>query len=330
MKRLIFLILTAFAVHTYAIDFESREINVTTADGIQLGATLTLPETPKAAIVLATGSGIQNRDEELLGKKPFKTLAEALSNAGYAVLRVDDRGFANTSEAKNATIDTDMADTRAALATLDSILPKIRKGIIGHSCGGTTAIRLAATDCRVDFIITLAAPAWVGDSIIMSQARALAVAVTGKWEAEALQRELMTIAKSPTPAFMARPMMIAAISAQMGEISQMPQVRQQIEAQVDGVLGPWMRSMLRFDPAESIAAVNIPFLALNGSKDMQVLPQNLETIKRLNPRANTLLMDGHNHLFQHATTGLPQEYATLEGDISNETLDAIITWLNKL
>ena len=330
MKKLLLAIAIAMAPNVFATDYENHEVTITTSDGTELGATLTLPQRPKAAILLVTGSGIQNRDEEIVGKTPFKTLAEALSGAGYAVLRVDDRGFRNPSDAEHATIDTDLDDARSAFIKMDSLMSGVKKGIIGHSSGGTVAIRLGASEPKVDFIVTLAAPAWQGDSIIMSQARALATALTGRWDGEALQRELMTIAKSPTPTFMARPAMIAAMTSGMGEIAKMPQVRQQIEAQIDGILSPWYRSMLRFDPAESISAVKIPFLALNGSKDIQVLPQNLETIKQLNPQSETLLLDGHNHLFQHATTGLPQEYSTLEGDLSQETLDAIIAWLNKL
>ena len=109
------------------------------ADGVEMGATLTWPAKeirPKAVLVLATGSGIQNRDEEIMGKKPFKTLAEFLSSNGFAVLRVDDRGFANPGDAVIATFDTYTDDVAAAVSLVDSLYPAIPVGIIGHSCGG--------------------------------------------------------------------------------------------------------------------------------------------------------------------------------------------------
>lgn len=330
MKKYLVWLVCLAAGQVAAGGYESREIVVTTSDGIELGATLTLPYEPKAAILLITGSGVQNRDEEIMGKKPFKTLAEGLTEAGFAVLRVDDRGYTNSADAEGITIETDLEDSRAALAVLDSLIPEVRKGLIGHSSGGTVAIRLGATDPRADFIITLAAPAWKGDSLLMAQSRALAMAMNGKWEQEALQRELVSIAASKAPTAMARPMLTAIMNRELGAVAMMPQVKVQIEAQIDGILSPWMRSMLQYDPAEDIKNIKLPFLAINGNRDLQVPVANLRTIKELNPSAETIEMEGHNHLFQKSQSGLPQEYATLDGDLSNETLSAIISWLVKI
>ncbi|MBE6305734.1 MAG: alpha/beta hydrolase [Bacteroidales bacterium] len=330
MKKYLAWLIGLMASQVSAGDYESREISVTTSDGIELGATLTLPHKPKAAILLITGSGVQNRDEEIMGKTPFKTLAGALGEAGFAVLRVDDRGYANSADAEGITIDTDMEDSRAALAKLDSLIPGVKKGLIGHSSGGTVAIRLGATDTRADFIITLAAPAWKGDSLLMAQSRALATAMTGKWDQEALQRELVSIAASNTPTALARPTLMAIMSRELGVAATMPQVKAQIEVQINGILSPWMRSMLRYDPAEDIKNIRIPFLALNGTKDLQVPVANLKTFKTLNPMAETIELEDHNHLFQKSQTGLPQEYAILEGDLSTETLSTIVEWVVKL
>ena len=107
-------------------------------------------------------------------------------------------------------------------------------------------------------------------------------------------------------------------------------VKKQIELQVETILSPWYREFLRTDPASDIKAVNKPWLALNGDKDFQVLPINLSIIGELNPTAQCVLLPDHNHLFLESTTGLPQEYAALTGDISDATLDAIVSWLNSL
>ncbi len=330
MKR-IFTVVTAIAavISAYAADFTEKELEVRAADGVRMGATLTAPEHPKAAVVLATGSGTQNRDEEVFGKKPFKTLAEFLSSHGYAVLRVDDRGFDRAEDAAKATVDTYTADVASALAVMDSIYPALPAGIIGHSAGGSYAIRNGAHNERTDFVITLAAPAWSGDSLVMSQSRALAVRLTGRYDNEGLQRRLLSIAKSDVADFIALAMITGEINAAAGEAAKIPEVQKQIHGQASALLSPWYRSMLRYDPADDIKAVKVPFLALNGSKDIQVLPGNLTTIGELNPAADTRLMESMNHLFQVCESGMIQEYATIPGDISDAALATILDWLEK-
>lgn len=316
-----------------ANSFSEREMLVVAADGVEMGATLTLPDNGnlcKAAIVLATGSGTQNRDEEIMGKRPFKTIAGFLSDNGYAVLRVDDRGYANPKDAAGATEDTYSADVASAVALMDSIFPDMKIGIIGHSSGGGYAIRNAAHNSTVDFIVTLAAPAWSGDSVVMSQSRAMAVAMTGRWDAEPLQRKILDVAKSQASDMAARTLLSMTLGEALGEMSQLPQVQKQIFAQIDGVMSPWYRSMLRYDPADDIRLIKVPFLALNGSKDTQVLPGNLATIKEVNPQVTVREIEGHNHLFQPCSTGLVQEYASLPGDISATTLRIILEWLDRM
>lgn len=334
IMRLTFLLIMYFAAVSAVMGagVESRELTVTGRDGLRMGATLTAPDTPRAAIVLATGSGTQDRDETVFGKKPFKTIADFLGERGYAVLRVDDRGFGNAADAEAASFDTYASDVMAAHSLLDSIYPDIPVGILGHSCGGSYAVTGASRSPEtVDFIITMAAPAVAGDSLVMQQSRAIAVAMTGRWDAEELQRQIMSVAKSQMPAMTARPLIISMINQSLGSaVALMPQVREQVEAQADGVLSPFYRGMLRYDPSADIAAVSQPWLALNGAKDTQVDPSNLDVIKRLNPAAETVTLDGHNHLFQaDAVTGLLQEYATLPGDISPLTLETIARWLER-
>jgi len=311
--------------------FGERELTVVASDGTAMGATLTTPadgKRPKATVVLATGSGTQNRDEEVFGKKPFKTLAEYLSANGYAVLRVDDRGIGNPADAAKATVDTYISDVTAAVTVADSLFACTPTGIIGHSAGGTYAIVNAVRNPQVDFIVTLAAPAWSGDSIIMSQGRAMAVAMTGRYDNEPLQRLLMDIVKSDMPDFAARIALTQTLNASLGDVASLPEARKQISSQIEALITPSYRTMVRYNPAADISAVDVPWLALNGSKDTQVLPGNLDTIRQLNPKASTVLLDGHNHLFQPCTTGLVQEYATIPGDISPLTLETILDWLS--
>lgn len=316
-----------------AAAFNSREIKVTNpADGMVLAGTLTVPETgtPRAALVLATGSGSQDRDETVAGHKPFKRIAEYLADRGYAVLRLDDRGTGESGgSADDITPQSNTADVSSGLAWLDSAFSKVPAGVLGHSEGGQIACRIAAGNPACRFIVTLAGPAWRGDSIVMSQSRALAVALTGRWDAEDSQRKLLSVASSTMPDITASPMLYQIIMSAMGPQASLPQVKEYVSAQVSGLLKPWYREFLRYDPADDIKTVKVPWLALNGEKDMQVLPANLNTIASLNPSAETILLPGHNHLFQNASTGMPDEYEKLPEDISDITLETIAAWLDR-
>lgn len=300
--------------------------------GITLAGTLAVPDdtSPKGAILLASGSGPQNRDEEIAGHKPFKILSDSLASSGYAVLRMDDRGTAKSGGVFKTAIQEDfISDAEAALSFLDSCFHDIPKGILGHSAGGTTAIRLASRG-QVDFIVTLGAPAWRGDSLIMSQSRALATALTGGWEGEETQRKILEIARGPLPASLARTMIYAAVASQLEGAASMPAVQQRLSAQADAAVSPWYRDMLRHDPADDISRISIPWIALNGERDTQVLPDNLSTISSLNPAATTVLLPRHNHLFQECSSGLPHEYSTCGQAPSPETIAAILSWLEKI
>lgn len=326
----------AIILWTQALCGHEREVSVRNTDGgITLAGTLSMPDNGpiKGAIVLASGSGPQNRDEEIMGLRPFKVLADSLSDAGYAVLRMDDRGTGGSEgdfgTSLLADLDSDMA---AALAYLDTCCVDLPKGVIGHSQGGLTAIRLAGSakphGVSPDFIITLATPAWSGDSLIMAQSRALSMAMTGSWPGEQVQRKILDIAKSPMPAMMASPLIYSLVANEFREMANHPKIQTQISAQVAAVTSVPYREYLRYDPGEDIRAVKVPWLAINGDRDLQVPPLSLQTIAAINPSATTLLLPAHNHMFQISSTGLPQEYPSSGQSPSASTLSAILQWLD--
>ncbi len=315
---------TAYAFSTEDVAVQNGEADVT------LAGTLTIPNDskPKAALVLATGSGAQNRDEEVAGHRPFKVIAEFLARHGYAVLRMDDRGTGESTGDFNTAVNSDLtADINAGLHYIADRFPATPAGVLGHSEGGIIAVK-NASDPLCKFIITLAAPAWAGDSIVMSQSRALAVSLTGRWDKEADQRRLLDIVKSNLPDVQARMALSFTLNGIYGEAAKLTQTQQLIEKQLAALLSPWYRDFIKYDPASDISAVAIPWLALNGDRDTQVLPGNLTTISELNQQADTRLLAGHNHLFQHCSTGLVTEYAAITDDISEDALSAILDWLD--
>lgn len=332
--KILRILAVASAMLTPSLFFGATEREVTvnnTEAGITLAGTLTEPAgKARAALVLATGSGSQNRDEEILGHKPFKRIADYLGERGYAVLRLDDRGVGGSSGDPAKTTVRDYAgDLACAAAFLDSCL-NVPVGALGHSEGGSAVVILAGKSPRCRFIVTMGAPAWRGDSIIMSQARAMALAAGGQWEGEQMQRRYLDMVLSDMPDMLLRTALYTAVAADLGDAAKMAEVQKQIRAQTDVMSTPAYRNLVKYDPADDIKAVAVPWLAMNGDRDMQVLPENLAAIGRLNPKADIRLMKGHNHLMQRCTTGLVQEYAGIPEDISEETLSLIADWLDNI
>lgn len=328
-----FIIVSALLCLVLTCRANDKEVKIENSKaGITLSGTLAQPDSgvPRALLFLASGSGAQNRDEEVMGKKPFKVLSDSLVAAGYGVLRVDDRGVGeSTGEFENATVNDFTDDAIACVEFLRTEFPNVKVGILGHSQGGQIAVK-AASQGKTDFIVTLAGPAWKGDSLIMSQCRALAVATTGSWPGEGLERRLLDIAMSDISPVVGKALAYNEFANVLGDAASVPQVQQQVLAQLAPLFSPMYRDLLRYDPAEDIRNVKVPWLALNGDKDLQVLSENLKTFEDLNPNVVTVVLPGHNHLFQHAVTGLPDEYPLAGQSPSDETLNKIRDFLNAL
>ena len=192
------------------------------------------------------------------------------------------------------------------------------------------AVKMANRNPECRFIVTMGCPAWAGDSIIMSQSRALATSVIGRWDGEARQRRLMDIVKSDMSDALVASALYMELAADLGENAAIPQVQQQLSQTVAVMSAPSYRSIVKYNPADDIRSVNVPWLALNGEKDMQVLPGNITTIKELNPSADARVIAGHNHLLQHCNTGMVQEYRSITEDISDDVLRMILDWLDAM
>lgn len=279
---------------TQEVSFENK------AAGAVLSGTLTWPEgydgkKPVPVVIMVSGSGLQNRDEEVFGHKPFLVLADRLASNGIASLRYDDRGTGkSTGNASKATTSDFMKDAAAGLELLRSMDGKFsRVGVIGHSEGGLIAFMLAA-DGRTDFIVSMAGTGMKGDTIIAGQSN------------DALRRT-------------GRPANVTATD-----------IRKQAETGGNA----WLRYFVDYDPADVIASTTCPVMALNGTMDTQVRPRlNLDRIKSLlphNAKNSIKEYDGLNHLFQHCTTGFADEYGTIEETMSEDVMKDIAGWINSL
>lgn len=318
------------------------------APGVGLAGTLILPEGkgPFPAAILVTGSGPQDRDETIMNHKPFLVIADFLARRGIATLRYDDRGIAgSTGEFQSATTFDFAADAAAAMRFLEAA-PKIdsnRVGVIGHSEGGLVALMLAAyKSAQPAFAVMLAGPAISGTEILLTQTEAIARAEGAGEEAiaqaQATNATLYAIASSGLGDSEARAEIISALMETVPFAPQEEAFRAGLEAQLDGVadalLSPWMREFLRSNPEPYLEALRMPFLALYGTSDLQVVasanvPKARQVLEKSGASlASIVVLPGLNHLFQTSASGKIEEYGELTETISPLALDVLGAWLS--
>ena len=307
--------------------------------GLTLAGTYTVPAGmgPFAAVVLLTGSGAQDRNETILDHQPFAVLADYLTRRGIAVLRFDDRGVGQSGGTQTGLISADYAtDAQAALAWLRA-QPGIRRnqvGLLGHSEGGTAAIGAAGQPSGPDFLVLLAGPAVPGDELIVQQSLALARLQTtdaAQLAAVEQQQRAMTRIIQATPDNAQARRQLLALYNPTGNT----QAAAQLEPQLAAAVSPFYRALLADRPAQTLAQVRCPVLALGGSRDVQVpaklnLPATAAALKANGNRDVTVReLPGLNHLFQTATTGSPAEYGTIEETIAPAALQAVGDWITQ-
>ena len=309
-------------------------------DGVTLAGTLTLPngQGPFAAAILISGSGPQDRDESLMGHRPFLVLADHLTRQGLAVLRYDDRGTAeSTGDFEAATSEDFARDTLAAVRFLVARNDIGAIGLVGHSEGGLIAPMVATQDDRVDYVVLLAGPGTPGRRIMLDQTERL---YAGRGvddfrvkKNRRLQKELFDHILADADAETLRKSIGALIDFQSGGALSAEDRDVQIEAQAKQLTTPWFRFFLAHDPAPVLAEVKQPVLALVGAKDFQVpADTNLTAVAEAlksggNQDFETAEMEGLNHLFQTAETGLVDEYSKIEETFAPAALERISGWI---
>jgi len=302
----------------------------------QLAGTITRPQGdgPFPSVVLISGSGSQNRDEALMGHRPFLVLSDALTRSGIVVLRYDDRGFAESGGDAITATTLDFADDAESAVKLLMTLSYVDKdsiGIIGHSEGAIIGPIVAQRNTDLDFLVLMAGPGVDGMAVLEDQTAAILRAQQAPEEviAQAVKTNL-------------------AIYATILDESQTLEERKQsvlqtllslglpadaAKAQIGALFSPWYMTFLALDPSNYLKEIDIPVMILNGTKDTQVsamlhVPAIEEALQSGgNTRYTTKVYEGLNHLFQPAITGSPDEYATIETTIDPQVLEDIASWI---
>ena len=268
------------------------------ADGATLVGTLSYPvgykEGKTPVVLMVTGSGQENRDEEVFDHKPFLVIADYLARHGVATLRYDDRGFGKSTggDVGHATTLDFMRDAASGVDFLRTSKQFGKVGILGHSEGGSIAFMLGAKG-KVDFVISMAGIGVKGDTALTAQTNKI-LELTGQSMRYSTQQYRMnaTIKRSP-----------------------------------------WLNFFIEYDPSEDISKTLCPVMAINGSRDIQVISSlNLAGIKaHLRPNPKNIIKEypSLNHLFQHCKTGNVSEYRMIEETVSPEVLEDIVRFIKQ-
>lgn len=314
--------------------------------GISLAGTLTLPKKDGVfpVVILISGSGPQNRDEELLGHKPFLILSDYLTRNGIAVLRYDDRGVEQSkgdfTMATSADFATDVESAISYLKTRKEI--NIKKiGLIGHSEGGLIAPMVASTSKDVAFIVLLAGTGIQGDQILLLQqkliGKASGISDVDLQKNEIENRKIFDIVNESNNLEQLNNELTIYLTQSLNDNPEGKPAGMSdddfVKLQVKQIANPWMQYFIKYDPTPALEKVKCPVLAINGEKDLQVPPkENLEAIKKAltkggNKKVTTKEFPNLNHLFQECKTGSPDEYATIEQTFSPTALTEILNWI---
>ncbi len=311
-----------------------------------LAGTLTIPQGkgPFPAAILITGSGPQNRDEAIMGHKPFLIIADWLTRNGIAVLRYDDRGVAKSQGTYAGSTTADFATDAAAAFQYLRSRQEIKSdaiGLIGHSEGGLIAPMVAAENPDVAFIVSLSGPGVSGEEVILTQAadigRLSGMSEQQIKDAREVNKELYSIVKKEPDDYKAEAAVLDAyrkilVSKQASE-DKIEEGVSNLHSTFGAKTYPWFRYFISAEPSTYWKKVKCPVLALNGEKDLQVSAAvNLPAIEKAvrssgNNNIKVVALPELNHLFQHCTTGLPSEYNKIDETFSPGALKIISEWI---
>jgi uncharacterized protein len=330
--------------------YTTREVIINNGD-VTLGATITIPHVPEnqvfPIVVLASGSGPQDRNCELLGHKPFLVIADHLAKNGIATLRFDDRGVGqSTGSFQEASLEDFASDVLACVSFIqkDPLLKnRVKIGAAGHSEGGMHVLMAAKKNKKIAFVIELASVGTSGKEVLIEQQYLIPLKNGGSQEYADWNKNLYSgmsrivlkydQEKAQTPLINFLDSMYAIAPQEVKEQSNIINFKIGMNMFMNTT---WMRQFLAFEAADYLKKLKIPILAINGSEDIQVPAESAldgfdwNLSKRSRVQSKLIWEEGLNHLFQKCFACTVMEYGDLEETINVKVLDAMTEWIKGL
>jgi len=326
-------------------DYTVEELIITNGK-FNIGATLTTPKNIKdfPIVVLASGSGPQNRDCEIMGHKPFWVIANYLTKNGIGVLRFDDRGTGkSTADYSKANLEDFSSDVEACYKFLRKKYKKNKIGLAGHSEGGMHTLMATTQLKKVDFLIQLAAVGTNGREVLVEQQYLIPIKngqseEVARWSSSTYDTLTTLLIQTPKTDFANQ--VIAFVDRNFesipGELKEKATKQEFINGYISFLDNSWARGFMRFESREYLQKINCPILVINGSEDIQVpalknqegFRKNFSEKSKL--KSKIVLFPGLNHLFQSCLKCTVLEYGDLEETFSSKVLNEMVSWLKEL
>lgn len=334
------------------VPYNEEDVYINNGD-IKLGCTLTYPfaGAPHPAVILITGSGAQDRDENIFGFKPFRILTDHLTPNGIAVLRCDDRGVGESTGNVGTSTSKDLAGDVNAMFRYLRDRKEIRSnqiGLCGHSEGGIIAAMVAAENKDIAFVISMAGTAIRGLEILKAQTELIFDQMGMSEDIKRTQLHLLDVAHEAAQTgegwddveTFVRKAVVTQFDAMTDEQREAVQdadlhIDQQVKAGMAAIQSDWYRYFIVHDPSADWRRVTQPVLGIFGELDLQVPPEmNKKALQEAldyagNPDYELMIIPQANHLFQKAKTGSPTEYATLEKEFIDGFPYIILNWIRE-
>jgi len=272
------------------------------------------------AVILISGSSPSDRDEVIAGIPIFAQLANALADAGYVVVRYDERASGQSGgRLESATLDDLAADARAIYTFVSrrrDVDPR-RIALVGYGEGGWLAMLVAAREERLGGLALVATPGTSGTQLVLEQQRQLLERNGSSGDAQQAAVEQQK-------------KILDAVVSGAGWDQLTPEIRRRVDT-------PLYRSFLTFDPAKTLARLRQPVLILQPLLDREVPAyhgEQLAQLARARQRAKEtqyVPVPGVNHLLARAESGEVAEYGTLtERSVSGSAIAELSAWLSKV
>jgi alpha-beta hydrolase superfamily lysophospholipase len=313
------------------------------SEGNLLAGTLASPKNfnkKNPILIMITGSGAQDRNEELFDHQPFLVIADDFAKKGIATLRLDDRGIGESEKGKEGATTADFATDISSAVNYLAKEGFQNIGLIGHSEGGMIAPMVSDANKKARFLVLLAGPGIPIEDLLVQQTNDISK-ISGEDDKsltvkEQLNRKMFSYIINYHGGNLKddlKKMVITELQKLPADQIGSDQIDAVAEQQTNRISGDWFRYFLKFNPDVYLSKVKIPVLAINGSLDLQVAArENLAGIKKSLEKAGNKNFEivefkGLNHLMQTAKTGNPAEYAEIEETISPKVLDKVSSWV---